>query len=86
MGNFPDIVIEAYQINSIYAIYFMFYILLCANIIFGIFAGALGDNYVTFYGENLDYISHTHKEFKELVEPELEKKTMSKIDVDEYVK
>lgn len=50
MGNFPDIVIDAYKINAIYALYFMFYILLCANIIFGIFAGALGDNYVNFYG------------------------------------
>lgn len=54
MGNFPDVVIDAYNINSIYAIYFMFYILLCANVIFGIFAGALGDNYVSFYDENLN--------------------------------
>lgn len=63
MGNFPDIVIDAYKINAVYALYFMFYILLCANIIFGIFAGALGDNFVGFYGVNLNEISHKHEEF-----------------------
>ena len=86
MGNFPDIVIDAYRINSAYALYFMFYILLCANVIFGIFAGALGDNYVGFYGVNLNYVSHTHEEFNQMIKPEIKKKTMSDIDVDFYVK
>ena len=45
MANFPDIVIDAYNINAIYAIYFIIYIFFAAIVIFGMVVGVFGANY-----------------------------------------
>lgn len=45
MANFPDIVIDAYNVNAIYALYFIFYIFFAAIVIFGMVVGVFGANY-----------------------------------------
>ena len=45
MANFPDIVIDAYHINALYALYFIFYIFFAAIVIFGMVVGVFGANY-----------------------------------------
>lgn len=45
MENFPDIVIDAYNLNPLYAIYFGGMILFCSIVVFGTVVGVFGGNY-----------------------------------------
>ena len=49
MENFPDIIIDAYHINSLYALYFIFFIFITSIIIFAMLVGMFGDSYCSFY-------------------------------------
>ena len=45
MENFPDILIDGYNISPFYALYFAFIIFVCSIIIFGVVVGDFGGNY-----------------------------------------
>jgi len=45
MENFPDVVIDAYNLNPLFAIYFGFIILFCSIVVFGTVVGVFGGNY-----------------------------------------
>ncbi len=45
MENFPDIVIDAYNQNALFAVYFVIIIIFCSIVIFGTVVGVFGGNY-----------------------------------------
>lgn len=70
--NFPDLVNEAYMINSIFPLFIFFYIFFMGIIIFGIFAGGFGGNFMSFYTMCVRKISSDYPEVVPDIEKELE--------------
>ena len=85
MANFPDIVIDAYHINALYALYFIFYIFFAAIVIFGMVVGVFGANYQSFYEENLNKVEGKYPIFKREMKPIMDKKFLDSSDVDRVV-
>ena len=77
MANFPDILIDSYDVSSAYTLFFMIFILLNSIIIFGFLVGAFYFHYNSFYIENLSKIEAEHPFFKEEIAPLVEAKFLN---------
>ena len=57
-ANFPGVIIDAYYINKSYVLFLYCFNFLSAVIIFGIFAGGCGNNFLALYNMSLRKIAH----------------------------
>ena len=53
MENFPDIVLEAYHTNPLYALFFLIYILTSSVIVLSVLTGVFYYHFKALYEENL---------------------------------
>ena len=69
MENFPDILIEALQINPIYFIFFLIFILTSSIIVMALVTGVFYFHYKNFYVDNIQYVEAKYPIFKKALPP-----------------
>lgn len=74
LENFPDILLDSYQINYLYVLYFFIFIILSAIIIFSIVVGVFYFHYQSFFVENINFVATEYPYFTESITPLIEKK------------
>jgi len=85
MENFPDIMIDAFLINPLYAIYFVFFIFVTSIIVFGMAVGIFGGNYYVFYEQNLNKMYELYEDFRDGMEGVMAKTYLEGDDINKVV-
>lgn len=74
MENFPDIIIEALQINPLYFVFFLVFILTSSIIVMALVTGVFYFHYKNFYIDNIQYVEAKYPIFKDALPPLMEKR------------
>lgn len=69
MENYPDIILESYQINELYSITLLLLVIISTNLVFGTVSGKFGEIFFYFYQENLNRITTEYPQFNKMLEP-----------------
>jgi hypothetical protein len=86
MENFPDVCLEANQINFVVMMFFYFYILISAIVIISLLTGVFYFYFRNFYTDNLREIGKKYPHFITISEPFMEEPFLNPHAVDRVIK
>ncbi len=82
MENFPDILVDSYEINYIYVGFFILFIFISSIIVFSLVVGVFYFHYQSFYIDNINKMEAKYPEFKEKIVPIMDKRYLNSNDID----
>lgn len=85
LENFPDILLDSYQINSMYVLYFFIFIILSSIIIFSIVVGVFYFHYSSFFVENINMVAAENPKFEESIAPLIEKRFLDSTHMEQII-
>ena len=86
MENFPDVCLEANQINLVVVVFFYFYILISAIVIISLLTGVFYFYFRNFYTDNLREIGKKYPHFITISEPFMQEPFLNPHAVDRVIK